>query len=126
MRSSYWIRGKFKRFFDEFELTQQQFNVLSILEFHHPSYLTTKTISKYMLDNHADTSRVVDRLVMKQYVSKEKDPTDQRLVQIIITDSGLALVKKIYDQFPNIDDWTGKLTDQEVNQLIQLLKKLGD
>lgn len=79
-----------------------------------------------MLDNHADTSRVVDRLVMKQYVSKEKDPTDQRLVQIIITDSGLALVKKIYDQFPNIDDWTGKLTDQEVNQLIQLLKKLGD
>lgn len=79
-----------------------------------------------MLDHHADTSRVVDRLVMKQYVSKEKDPTDQRLVQIIITDSGLALVKKIYDQFPDIDGWTGKLTEQEVSQLIQLLKKLGD
>ena len=48
-----------------------------------------------MLDKMSDTSRIVDRLVLKGLVKKNICPTDKRLVDVTITDKGKKLLEKI-------------------------------
>ncbi|MEO1054925.1 MAG: MarR family transcriptional regulator, partial [Bacteroidota bacterium] len=124
LRTSYWIRGHFKKFFDQFDLTQQQFNVLSVLSSEHPEALTTKEITRWMLDPYADTSRVVDRLKKKGLVQKTVNKTDKRLVKVTITKTGLELVQTVFNQFESLDSLTDKLTPEEMEQFFSLLKKL--
>lgn len=124
LRSSYWIRGLYKRFFDRYDLTQQQFNVLSVVHYHHPEQLSTKKISEGMLDTYADTSRIVDRLVAKELLKKNIDAHDRRLIRVRLTAPGTKLVESIYDAFEQQDQWTAELSAQEEQQLLLLLKKM--
>src|SRR4051812_26580497 len=89
-----WIIEKIKDFLAEEDITHQQFNILRILRGSFPKPLSTLQIRERMLDKMSDTSRIVDRLVVKGFVKKTTCPTDKRLVDVIITDKGQKLLKK--------------------------------
>ena len=48
-----------------------------------------------MLDKMSDTSRIVERLVKKELVEKKVCDTDKRLVDVIISPTGLDVLKSI-------------------------------
>src|SRR3712207_9432786 len=83
-----WIIEKIKNFLSREDITHQQFNILRILRGSHPKPLSTLQIRERMLDKMSDTSRIVDRLVLKGLVKKTICPTDKRLVDVIITEKG--------------------------------------
>src|SRR6201999_4359003 len=64
-----WLTEQVKSMFDEWDITSQQFNILRILR-GEGKPLSTLQIRQRMLDKMSDTSRIVDRLVLKGLVKK--------------------------------------------------------
>ena len=77
-----------------------------------------------MLDKMSDTSRIVDRLIVKELVKKTVCNKDKRLVDVTITDKGLKLLKKLDAEHDLMDDILSNLTESESEQLSHLLDKL--
>lgn len=118
-----WMMEKMKHRLDEFDLTMQQFNILRILR-GAKSPLSTMQIRERMLDKMSDTSRIVDRLVVKDLVKKNTCSRDKRLVDVLITDKGLKLLAELDQHSAELDSIIGNLTFTEMQQLNYLLDKM--
>ena len=118
-----WMIEKMKLRLDEFDLTMQQFNILRILR-GAKSPLSTMQIRERMLDKMSDTSRIVDRLIVKELVQKNVCPRDKRLVDVLITKKGLDLLEELDLHSEELDSIIGNLTCEEMQQLNHLLDKM--
>jgi DNA-binding MarR family transcriptional regulator len=86
--------------------------------------LSTLQIRQRMLDKMSDTSRIVDRLILKGLVKKTVCPEDKRLVDVSITDKGMNLLEKM-DKYENdMDAVFGNLSIAEAKTLNNLLDKI--
>lgn len=119
-----WIIERIKNFLSKENITHQQFNILRILRGSYPEPVSTLQIRERMLDKMSDTSRIVDRLVIKGLVKKTICPTDKRLVDIVITDKGHKLLKKIDSEADFIQEIMSNLSEEDANQLSNLLDQL--
>lgn len=117
-----WLQGKQQDFFKPYKITAQQFNILRILKGQHPKSISGTEIKSRMLDKNSDVSRLLDRLVNKNLISKKTCPNDKRATDVNITESGLELLKSL-DKFQNQMDGVLSLTEEEALQLSQLLDK---
>src|SRR5262249_52908419 len=111
------------KIFDQFDITQQQFNILRILR-GAGTPLSTLQIRQRMLDKMSDTSRIVDRLIKKGLVKKNICKEDRRLVDVIITEKGKKLLEKIDSRNEEMDGIFKNLTATDAKTLNQLLDKL--
>jgi DNA-binding MarR family transcriptional regulator len=118
-----WITEKMNRIFEESGITSQQFNILRILR-GAAAPLSTLQIRQRMLDKMSDTSRIVDRLVIKGLVKKSVCKTDRRLVDVIIMEKGRKLLEKIDAYNGQMDSIMMNLTEEEAKTLNELLDKL--
>ena len=119
-----WIIERIKDSLAKEDITHQQFNILRILRGAAPEPLSTLQIRERMLDKMSDTSRIVDRLVLKGLVKKTICAKDKRLVDVIITDKGQKLLKKLDQASDEMDSVMNNLTEKESEQLSHLLDKL--
>ena len=119
-----WTIEKIKRFLAREDITHQQYNILRILRGSFPDPLSTLQIRERMLDKMSDTSRIVDRMVLKGLVKKTPCPKDKRLVDVVITDKGQKLLKKLDADTQQIDSIMNSLTETEAEMLSNLLDKL--
>jgi len=76
-----------------------------------------------MLDKNSDVSRLISRLKSKGLIGKSQCPNDKRAADILITEQGLALLKRIDQGVDQIDLGLLNLTDSEADQLNFLLDK---
>ncbi|WP_447640074.1 MULTISPECIES: MarR family winged helix-turn-helix transcriptional regulator [Chitinophagaceae] len=121
--SSAWVNEKMKAILLEEDITLQQYNILSIL--HESSKpLSVLQIREAMVDKMSDASRIVDRLVSKQMVSKCVCPADKRLVDIAITEEGSKLLCRMNQRLNLLDETCNQLDADEVKTLIALLDKM--
>jgi DNA-binding MarR family transcriptional regulator len=118
-----WLESKMKSFFDEAELTPQQYNVLRILRGSKNS-LSTNQIRERMLDKMSDVSRIVDRLIIKSLASKKIDTTDKRLVQVEITKKGLKLLEILDPKIIEMEAGMIGLSKTEAITMNTLLDKM--
>lgn len=119
-----WMREKTSSILDAEDITSQQFNILRILRGSFPKPLSTLQIRERMLDKMSDTSRIVDRLLSKELVRKVTCKADRRLVDITITDKGLALLERLDHKQDEMDGVLKKLTKKEAVTLSNLLDKV--
>ena len=118
-----WLNEQVGKMLAKEDITQQQYNILRILR-GADSPLSTLQIRARMLDKMSDTSRIVDRLLIKGLVDKAACQKDKRLVDITLSKKGRALVDSL-DQFnENIDQLLSGLNEQEAKLMNQLLDKL--
>lgn len=118
-----WMNERVKHIFDKEDITAQQFNILRILR-GAGKPISTLQIRQRMLDKMSDTSRIVDRLVIKGLVKKNVCPDDKRLVDVSISEKGKKLLANL-DQFePDMDAIFGNLSDAEIKTLNLLLDKI--
>jgi DNA-binding MarR family transcriptional regulator len=118
-----WVNEKMKFFFEREGITSQQFNILRILRGAGVP-ISTLQIRERMLDKMSDTSRIVDRLVLKGLAKKTICQGDKRLVDVSISPKGKKLLEKIDEYEKDMDAVFGNLTDTEADQLNKLLDKL--
>lgn len=118
-----WINEQLKHVFEEEGLTMQQFNILRILR-GSPTPLSTLQIRERMLDKMSDTSRIVDRLIIKELTKKIICKADKRLVDITITSKGLKVLEKLDTQEYKMENILKNLTETEAETLNTLLDKI--
>lgn len=118
-----WMNEKMKSVFDKEGITGQQYNILRILR-GAGKPISTLQIRERMLDKMSDTSRIVDRLVLKELAQKNTCKNDKRLVDVSITAKGKKLLEKI-DRYDNdMDAIFGNLSAAEAKTLNTLLDKI--
>ena len=118
-----WTTERLKKLFEESDLTLQQFNILRILRGSQMP-LSTLQIRERMLDKMSDTSRIVDRLIIKELAKKVICKKDKRLVDVTITGKGLKLLEKLDSQEDKMETIIKALTESEAQTLNTLLDKI--
>src|SRR5215213_6662534 len=118
-----WMMERMKLFFEQADLTPQQFNIMRILR-GAGQPLSTLQIRQRMLDKMSDTSRIVDRLIKKGLAKKVVCKSDRRLVDVSISEKGLKLLEKLDDMQTDLDGIVNKLNESDAKQLNKLLDKI--
>ncbi len=93
MYTSGWIHGKIAARLKPHDLTPQQYNILRILRGQYPKPARVQLLENRMLDRMSNASRLVERLRQKKFVERTICEKDRRAVDVIITESGLKLLK---------------------------------
>ena len=123
--SASWLTEKIKTFLESEDITSQQYNILRILK-GSKEPLSTLQIRERMLDKMSDTSRIVERLLKKGLVEKKVCATDKRLVDVIISKKGLALLERLDKNNTQLDDIPHALNPEEAILLNKLLDKMRE
>jgi DNA-binding MarR family transcriptional regulator len=118
-----WLTEKTKEIFEREGLTSQQFNILRILR-GAGAPLSTLQIRQRMLDKMSDTSRIVDRLIIKGLVKKTISKIDKRLVDVSITDKGKKVLAKLDKCEDQMDAVIKTISEAEAKILNKILDKM--
>lgn len=118
-----WLEERLKSALDTYELTPQQYNALRILR-GGKGPLSTSVIRERMIDKSSDVSRLVDRLLQKELVTRCTCASDKRLVDICITSKGLELLTEMDHMEHPIEEHLQNLSDAEALFLSQILDKI--
>ena len=125
LRTADMVRRQIDRVLGPFGVTQQQYNVLRILRGAGPEGLPTLTVGQRMIEQTPGVTRLVDRLLKKGLVSRERATCDRRQVVCRITESGLALLSELEEPVNELDDRSlSMLSAEDLEQLIQLLDRI--
>lgn len=119
-----WVTGLVKERLNKKEVTLQQYNILRILRGQYPNPATINLLKERMLDKMSDASRIVERLVQKELVTRCINKNDRRAVDILITEKGLDVLQSLDPIVTPEDVLRANLTDGEAAQLNLLLDKL--
>jgi DNA-binding MarR family transcriptional regulator len=118
-----WLTEQLKDIIERQDITMQQFNILRILR-GSSKPLSTMQIRERMLDKMSDTSRIVDRLVLKSFSKKVVSKNDKRLVDVSITEKGKKILALIDVHEPAMDNIMATLSVSEAKTLNKLLDKV--
>lgn len=118
-----WMTEKIKIYLDRYDITSQQFNILRILRGAGVP-ISTLQIRQRMLDKMSDTSRIVDRMVRKNLVTKTVSAVDKRLVDVAISATGSQLLEKLDQKQEEMDAVFQNITLEEAQTLNRLLDKI--
>lgn len=108
-----------------YEVSIEQFNVLRILRGQNGKPVNLQDIQERMVSKMSNTTRLVDKLILKAHVERFICKKNRRKVEIFITAQGLELIKEldtIIDESEN--RLTSNLSKNELQELNQLLNKL--
>lgn len=118
-----WLLEHVRSMLKNEDLTSQQYNVLRILRGSAPEPLSTLQIRARMLDKMSDTSRIVDRLVIKGLVEKNPCENDKRLVDVRITAAGQEKLAQLDEKEMALDKVLLNLSEEEAQLVSDLLDK---
>lgn len=122
--TSGWLTAILADRASKYDITLQQFNVLRILRGQYPKPSTNNLIKERMIDRMPDISRIIDRLVAKELVSRCKNDEDRRTVDVMITEKGIEILDKLQEQMMLSDILPANISAEECHQLNVLLDKL--
>ncbi|MFT7021820.1 MAG: DNA-binding MarR family transcriptional regulator [Rhodococcus sp. (in: high G+C Gram-positive bacteria)] len=125
-RTSRLVEREIREYFAGEDMEPWEFDVLATLRRSGPPYtLTPKDlVARTMVGSAAMTNRV-DRLVAKDLVSRETDPSNRRSILISLTEHGHDLVERVVDgHVANAARVVADLDPGERIELDRLLRKL--
>lgn len=105
-------------------LTDCQKNYLQIIDKNEP--LTSGEFAKLICVSKPTVSQLINRFIKSGYVIKESCPTDKRVCYIRMTDKGRQIARiEEHVKIEVVQYIQTNLTEQELNQLIEILEKLN-
>lgn len=109
----------------EFNITTSQFACLKLLSEEEKS-LTQVEIASKLRSDKVTAGAVIDKLIAKGLVSRERNIKDKRAYVIEITDDGLSVVKNTVEAAASVNRKALKgLSDEEVDSIVFLLNKIN-
>ncbi|MFN8587402.1 MAG: MarR family transcriptional regulator [Candidatus Eisenbacteria bacterium] len=125
MLANTFVRMRLDEAFEDTDLTFPQYNLLRILNGAFPNGYSRGEISRRMIDRAPDMTRMIDRLVKRGLVVRERSGEDGRQAITTITPKGRTLVNGVNARVKAVHKVVGEpLTDDEARQLSHLLEKL--
>ena len=106
-------------------ITMQQYNVLRILRGAGDKALPTLEIRKRMIEQTPGITRLLDKLELRGWVTRNRHEGDRRQVLCLITAEGKRLVASLDDEVDSIGDrLLETVSDNEVTVMMQAMDKL--
>lgn len=118
-----WLESKQEEFFRPYGITTSQYNILRILRGQGKNKISGAEIKSRMLERNSDISRLLDRLSLKELITRTKCPEDKRATDVAITEAGLNVLVQIDKHIEASEKNTIHLSQAEALQLSQLLDK---
>ena len=118
------ISEKFNEILKPFDLSPEQFNVLRILRGQKGKPANMSMIQERMIAKTSNTTRLVDKLLLKELVLREVCPNNRRKMEITITEKGLELLLQL-DPLVEAHEraFSKNLSVEELELLNELLEK---
>lgn len=115
---------KFLELLKPYELSSEQYNVLRILRGQKGNPANMCVIQERMIAKNSNTTRLIDKLLLKDFVTREVCPANRRKIEIQITQKGLDLLHQLDPIVINHEEeFASNLTETEVTELNRLLEK---
>ena len=115
------ITRKYKPFLDKLDITYTQYIVLMVLW--EKDHVSVKEIGERLYLDSGTLTPLLNKLLLKGYISKKSLPSDNRELIISLTNKGLELKKEAYEIPPQIAKEV-KLSPEEAKELYRLLYKV--
>jgi MarR family 2-MHQ and catechol resistance regulon transcriptional repressor len=108
----------------DYRLTASQFGVLEAL--YHLGPLHQHELAAKILKSSGNLTLVIDNLVKRGLVERERDEADRRCINIRLTEPGHQLISSIFpDHVGYVIDAISVLAPEEQHRLAALCRKLG-
>ncbi|MBD0725953.1 MarR family transcriptional regulator [Flavobacterium sp. L1I52] len=124
MYTQHILSEKFNEILKPYDLSGEQYNVLRILRGQKGNPANMCVIQERMVAKTSNTTRLVDKLLLKELVTRNVCPENRRKIEVLITQKGLDVLA---DLDPKVNDHekviTAKLDTNELEQLNHLLEK---
>lgn len=108
-----------------YDLSNEQYNVLRILRGQKGNPANMCVIQERMIAKTSNTTRLVDKLLLKELVTRKVCKENRRKIEVLITEKGLDILKELD---PKVNDYenniVANLTTEELEQLNELLEKI--
>lgn len=118
------IGDKFHEILKPYDISREQYNVLRILRGQKGSPANMCIIQERMLSKNSNTTRLIDKLLLKDYVTREVCPENRRKIEVLITQKGLDILTELDPIVVEHEKlFANNLTQQELEQLNNLLEK---
>ena len=118
------VNDKFNEILKPYDLSGEQYNVLRILRGQKGNPANMCIIQERMLAKNSNTTRLIDKLLLKDLVTRNVCPDNRRKIEVLITQKGLDLLTELD---PKVDEheklFANNLTEQELTLLNTLLEK---
>ena len=122
MRTAEVVRRRLAGAIEPEGITAQQFNVLRILRGARERGLPTLEIAERMIEHAPGITRMIDRLIAKELVARERCAEDRRIVYCAITNEGRSLLARLDGPVREADCAALKeITERDQRGLIAML-----
>ena len=109
--------------FGKYDLSAQQYNALRLLEAAAPDGIQTMDLGRRMISRSPDTTRLIDRLEKRGFISRSRREDNRRVVEISISKAGLDLLREMDAEVNEMNQkQLGHLSAQQQQQLVKLLR----
>ncbi|MBC7654939.1 MAG: MarR family transcriptional regulator [Oligoflexus sp.] len=119
--TSNWVLNKIAVALKPTGLSLQQFNALSILDGQPNKTAFVNLIKDRLIDRMPNVSRLLNKLMEKGLIEKQRDTSDQRVVYIKITQNGINAKKAAREMINGV---VIDLTSEQSDLLNNLLEKV--
>ena len=118
------INDKFNEIVKPYDLSSEQYNVLRILRGQKGNPANMCLIQERMLAKTSNTTRLVDKLLLKNLVTREVCSKNRRKIEVLITQKGLDILKELDSKIIDHENSFSKnLNPEELELLNQLIEK---
>jgi DNA-binding MarR family transcriptional regulator len=113
------------KFFKQFNISSQQYEFLNVLASNHPNPVNMMKVRELMPDKMSDVTRISDRLLNEEFISKNHSEFDKRNIVINITERGLELLKEIKLKNDTLTHHLKSLNSDEIELFNKIMKKIN-
>ena len=118
------ITDNFNELLKPYEISGEQYNVLRILRGQKGNPANMSMIQERMVARTSNTTRLVDKLLLKELVTRKVCPENRRKIEVLITQKGLDVLKELDPKvIEHEQSFSKKLNSEELEQLNHLLEK---
>lgn len=123
-RASESVNQRINKHLNEYNLTVSQFGVLEAL--YHLGPMPVGQVAGKILRSSANLTLVIDNLVKRNLVARDRRLDDRRTVEISLTDSGRNLIASLLpEHVAGVVEAFAVLSPEEQVTLARLCRKLG-
>lgn len=117
------LSEKFNELIKPYDLSGEQYNVLRILR-GQKGPANMSAIQERMVARSSNTTRLIDKLLLKELVTRDVCPGNRRKMEVEITQKGLALLSELDPKVNAHEElFSGNMTEEELTHLNRLLEK---
>jgi DNA-binding MarR family transcriptional regulator len=119
------IKERFNEIRLPYDISGEQYNVLRILRGQKGNPANMCLIQERMIAKSSNTTRLIDKLLIKDLVTRKVCPENRRKIEVSITEKGLEILKALDPKTDEMEQlFADNLNLEELEQLNLLLEKL--